>query len=554
MGSIVRSVMPEFSLIEQPWLRARLGDSRVEPLGLADVLARAGEITEIVVDLPTQFPALLRQVLLPVVVDALGAPADRRAWAERFGQGAFTEDEKEKINAYLHTYRERFDLFHPETPFGQVAGLRTAKDETKGSGLLVATQATGNNVPLFSSRSEADPPPLTPAEAALWLLHAHCWDTAAIKTGVVGDPKVKSGKTTGNPTGPLGQLGVVVPIGRTLYETLLLNIPIGVQGRLGAPQWTRSIGPAWETRTAQGLLDLWTWQSRRIRLIPEQTADGPRVCQVIVAAGDRLAATPDWEPHTAWRVDRPAKKSAKPGPLRHTPGKAIWRGLNALLAVEASDTASFKTSELLDQVNGLLADELIDERYPLRAETFGMVYGNQSAIVEDVLHDLLPVPIAALRADGDVRDVVLDTAEQAEQLAHAVNRLSDDLRRAAGLDPIPWDRGQRPGERLLYLLDPVVRRLLHGLREVTDAQTLDRGVLGWELTAHRLALQVADSIHATVPESVFAGREVRKPDGTKEAAYPLGVAEDTFRRKVDRILPRAAEHRRRLPPTGEEDT
>ena len=213
--------------------------------------------------------------------------------------------------------------------------------------------------------------------------------------------------------------------------------------------------------------------------------------------------------------------------------------------MEATDTASFRTSELLDQISGLLAEELIDERYPLRAETFGIVYGRrQSATVEDVLHDLIPLPIAALHADAYVRDIVLDTAEQAEQLAQAVNHLSDDLRRAAGLDPIPWDKGQRPGERLLYLLDPVVRRLLHALREVSDSQTLDRGVLGWELTARRLAFQVADSVHATVPESVFAGREVDRPDGTKEAAFPLGVAVDAFRRKVDRILPRAAGHRR----------
>ncbi|GLW66583.1 hypothetical protein Arub01_48270 [Actinomadura rubrobrunea] len=548
--------MSEFSLITQPWLRARL-DARVELLGLADALARAGEITEIVVDLPTQFPALLRHVLLPVVVDALGAPADRRTWARRFDRGAFTEDELEKIDAYLHKYRERFDLFHPETPFGQVADLRTARGETKGSGVLIATQATGNNVPLFSSRTEADPPALTPGEAALWLVHAHCWDTAAIKTGAVGDPQVKSGKTTGNPTGPLGQLGVVLPIGRTLYETLLLNTPIGVQGRLGAPQWTRHIGPQWETRTAQGLLDLWTWQSRRIRLIPEQTADGPRVTQVILAAGDRIAETPDWEPHTAWKAANPAKRTAKRTPLRplrHTPGKAIWRGMNALLAVEADDTAGLRTSELLDQISGLMADELIDERYPLRAETFGMVYGNQSAIVEDVLHDLIPLPIAALRADTEIHSFVLEATEQAEQLAQAVNRLSADLRRAVGLDPIPWDKGQRPGERLLHLLDPVVRRLLHGLRGVTDPQALDRARLGWELTARRLALQVADSVHAAVPESVFAGREVRKPDGTKEAAYPLGVAEDAFRRRLNLILPRAAEYRRQNTPpsTGEE--
>ncbi|WP_067634938.1 type I-E CRISPR-associated protein Cse1/CasA, partial [Actinomadura latina] len=198
--------MPVFDLVTEGWLRPRLGDAQtIEPMGLREVLHRAGEISEIVVDLPTQSPALLRQMLLPVVVDALGVPADRRAWADRFAQGAFSGAELDKLDTYLEEHRSRLDLFHPETPFAQVAGLCTAKGETKGSGLLVAAEATGNNVPLFSARTEGEPPKLAPADAALWLLHAQCWDTAAIKTGAVGDPMVKSGKTTGNPTGPLGQ-------------------------------------------------------------------------------------------------------------------------------------------------------------------------------------------------------------------------------------------------------------------------------------------------------------------------------------------------------------
>jgi len=115
--------------------------------------------------------------------------------------------------AYLDRHAERFDLFHPDFPFAQVAGLHTVKDETKPVSLLLPAVATGNNVPLFSARTEADPPALTPAEAARALLAAQCWDTAAIKSGAAGDPQVKYGKTTGNPTGPLGQLGVVVPWG-----------------------------------------------------------------------------------------------------------------------------------------------------------------------------------------------------------------------------------------------------------------------------------------------------------------------------------------------------
>lgn len=156
--------------------------------------------------------------------------------------GRFTEDEAEQLVRYLGPsgYGGRFRLFDPVRPFAQAGGLTALTGETKPSTLLVPSIATGNNVPLFSAVTEADDLDLTPAQAALWLLHAQCWDTAAIKTGAVGDPQAAKGnKTTGNPTGPLGQLGVIVPTGRTLYETLLLNTPVLADGLDPAdrPQW-----------------------------------------------------------------------------------------------------------------------------------------------------------------------------------------------------------------------------------------------------------------------------------------------------------------------------
>jgi CRISPR system Cascade subunit CasA len=189
----------------------------------------------------------------------------------RWQRGEFA---REPFDAYLDERAARFDLFHPARPFAQVAGLRTAKDETKPVSLLVPRLAAGNNVPIFSARTESDPPALTPAQAARALLAAHCWDTAAIKSGAFDDPAAKAGKTTGNPTGPLGQLGVIVPVGATLFHTLLLNLPILPQGLepKDRPQWQADdpATSAWSARSAAGLLDPLTWQARRIRLVPER--------------------------------------------------------------------------------------------------------------------------------------------------------------------------------------------------------------------------------------------------------------------------------------------
>lgn len=553
--------MSVFNLVDTPWLTVRLrGSEELIEVGLLDALLRSEEIEDLVVEVPTQMPALLRQALLPVVLDALGPPGDRREWARRFSAGHFTPEESDTIHDYLETHRDRFGLFDPTAPFAQVADLRTAKDETKGPALLVATAATGNNVPLFASRSEGDPLPLTPAQAARWLLHTHCWDTAAIKTGAAGDPSVKSGKTTGNPTGPLGQLGVVLPVGRNLYETLLLNLPIGAQAMVGVPQWRRDPpGPTWQTRAPEGLLDLWTWQSRRVRLLPEETPDGVRVTRVVICAGDRLSQFQEWEPHTAWKIDKSTKNptGAQRRPRRHVPGKAIWRGLDALLAVESAEagTDTFETSVLLDQLAGLEQDGAVAEDYPLRVETFGVVYGTQSAVIEDVLHDAMPLPVSALRTDGEAYAILIEVTQQAEELARAVNHLSDDLRRSVGADPIPWDKGQRPGELVLHALDPLVRRLLTGVRAAAgDEQLLERGQLAWEELAHRSTKEITERLFALLPASAFAGREVER--NSKTFTYRPATAERVFRRRLDQILPRAAEaHREKhragaIPPTS----
>ncbi|MCL6281386.1 type I-E CRISPR-associated protein Cse1/CasA [Streptomyces albidoflavus] len=535
--------------------------------GVRELLLNAEKFADIVVDLPTQRPAVFRQVLLPLVVDALGCPKDAEAWMDMFRAGAFSPEQRQVLADYLDKHQHLFGLLDPVEPFGQVADLRTAKGETKGSALLVATAATGNNVPLFSSRTEGDVLELTPAEAARWLLHTHCWDTAAIKTGAVGDPMVKSGKTTGNPTGPLGQLGVTMPVGSTLFETLLLNIPYGQAGLSDdVPQWRRRstqgdvkdtlscATPVWQSRPARGLLEAWTWQARRIRLISQDTDRGPRITRVLVAAGDRLEVSPDTEPHTAWVVDSPAgrrgKSPARSGvksarPRRHTAGRAGWRGLDALLAVNAVDQDQQATATRSGAVSSQLVRQLsaisrrLPSRYPLRVELTGIAYGNQSAVIEDMYFDEIPLPVAALDPEGIVYGALLEVVDQAEDLAKAVNHLSGDLRRAAGSEPIPWDKGQRPGDTLLHALDPIVRRLLAGLRQAgDDFDRCEQGLEAWEHKAGQATLRVAEGLFNSAPAALFTGRRVKK-DG-KEQVYRLSTAEASFRRRLAVILHRRA--------------
>ncbi len=525
-----------FDLVDEEWVPVVDG-GRSREVSLRHALTRAHELDGLALNNPLETAAVLRQVLLPVYLHACGSPGDDREWGRRWKAGRFDE----AVDGYLTDHRERFDLFGAR-PFAQVAGLRTAKDETKPVSLLIAAAATGNNVPLFACRTEADPPALTCAQAARAVLATQCWDTAAIKSGAADDPQVKSGKTTGNPTGPLGGLGVVIPAGRNLFETILLNTLILHQPQEhDRPQWMvakeddREIdrwpgGPAWSRRAVKGMLDLLTWQARRIRLIPE-TVDGATVVRrVVVAAGDRIDQLPEYEPHTAWRrVEKPNAGDPPNRPIRHVPGGAAWRGLEPLLATRLGAGEPVTSSQLLRQLNTLRARRIVARDLPVQVVTVGVEYGNQSAVVEDVMADRIPLPVAALDPESPVRKLLMDVVAEAEALRAVGNRLGDDLREAVGGDKIPWDKGQRIGDTLILRYTPIVSRILSEMQR--DPEDVEGAQQRWRLEALRLAFEAAEPVLSSVPPNAFHGRA--RKDGVWVSA---SVAEAWFRGRARKIL------------------
>ncbi len=498
-------------------------------VGLGDALVRAHEFEGIAVTEAPTMPIVLLRLLLAVTIHAFGLPRSDEEWEARFDAGRF---DAEVLKAYLEGRRDRFDAFDPVAPFGQVAGLRTGKDEVKPITQLVPSVASGNTPPLFSARTEGDEVALPLSVALRLALHVQVWDTAGIKTGAVGDDQAKSGKTTGNPVGVLGWAGPVHPTGRNLFETLLLNTPIVPDGLASADQpiWDRPpLDGTWKPDCRPiGLLELLTWSSRRVRLVPD--ADGA-ITGVVVTGGDRLARVPDFEPHTAWRLIAKPKPDDPPSrPARHQPGRAAWRGLDALLAVESSANGTYRTSPLLEQIGRLTAEGYVRDDYPLGVAIVGVEYGTQSAIVEHVMADEIPLPVVALRGDPEMRELLQDVVKQVDDLVTAVDLLDADLRRASGGDPTPWDAGQRPGTRLVHQFDSYVRRLLAGLQ--ADPDELDRARDAWARTARRLTFALGDQIVSAVPPQAFRGRS----EGEKHP-FRVSTAERAFRRRVAAVVP-----------------
>ncbi len=514
-GAALAGQSPAFDLIDQPWLPVRDLDGCTRELSLLATLEQAHRLAGLSGEVPTQVFALTR-LLLAVLHGALDGPRDLGAWEELWAAPTLPAA---KIGEYLDRHRARFDLFHPITPFLQVAGLRTAKGETSELTKLVAD--IPNGVPFFTTRN-CRALELAPAEAARWLVHCQAFDPSGIKSGAVGDPRVKSGK--GYPIGTAwsGLLGGVLLEGANLRQTLLLNLvardfdDYARDPGTDRPAWEREPVTAAEEieggRAPTGPVDLYTWQSRRIRLV----AGRGRVTRVLICNGERL--TPqnkqNVEPHTGWRRSpTQEKKLSSPTPVymprEHHPDRAIWRGLQSLLPGTSSrqgpDGASALTPGIMEWLSYLTIERAIgaDEQVLVRA--IGMKYGSQSSVTDDIVHDTLALrAILARRDASDLAAVATACVEAAEAAAKCLGNLAGDVAAAAGGDGSgPRSRAM---ERVYAQLDEPFRHWLLTLR--ADADTI-AAQTNWHRQAHQVVNGAARELLRQIPPACWEGRVVR---------------------------------------------
>lgn len=496
-----------YDLLERQWLLARGVDGRTVELSLVEVFRRADRLSGLAGDVPTQVFALTR-LLLAVVHGALRDRLSEDTWEDMWQRKALPVDDIEK---YLDEHRDRFDLFHPVTPFFQVADLHTAKNEVSELSRLVAD--VPNGLPFFSNRMDKNLR-LSFAEAARWLVHCHAFDPSGIKSGAVGDDRVKGGKGYPIGTGWAGYLGGVLPEGSTLLETLLLNM-IPNEAADGLPAWERPpLGPKDEERAPDGPVDLFTWQSRRVRLVRSDD----QVVGVLICNGSRI--TPQnkhtMETHTAWRRSQAQeKKLGKPTvymPLEHDPERLVWRGLQAMLpsaetSAQGKDAAARLAPEVLRWIASLTYDRTIPKDYPLRLRTIGMTYGSQSSTTAEIIDDSLALQAILLdQGAGELRQAVLSCVSAAEAAAAALGKLAANLAEAAGGSGSSDGHRDRAVELAYAELDPLFREWLAQLGPTTDHSDC-RGE--WHSLAFRAIRDLGNALLADASPTAWVGRMVR---------------------------------------------
>ncbi|MYT77514.1 CRISPR-associated protein, Cse1 family [Streptomyces sp. MnatMP-M77] len=541
-GQLAGSGPLSFDLTRRPWIGVLRCDGVQEEMSLRTVFADAGRVRRLVGDLPTQEFALLR-LLLAVAHDALDGPRDIDHWADLWDdEGCFAP-----VDAYLAEHRDRMDLLNAQVPFFQVSGLQTGKGEVASLNRIVADVPNGD--PFFSSRMPGVER-LGFAEAARWVVHAHAFDTSGIKSGIEGDARVKGGKVYPLGVGWAGALGGVVAEGSTLRETLLLNLVAAGTGGIrfdsgDRPAWRRDPdGPGvLEGRQPSGVRDLYTWQTRRLRLHFDESG----VHGVVLGYGDPLGAhnMHTREPMTAWRRS-PAqeKKRGEPVvylPRDHDPSRAAWRGLASLIAgrTEASqgaEAAQFLRPGVLEWVSRLATEGVLERSFLIRARVIGAVYGTQQSVIDEIVDDRLSMGVVLLHErDRAYGTQAIDAVSDAEGAVTALGDLATDLARAAGAEsdgPRGTARDQGFGA-----LDGPYRAWLASLAAAQDPYLAREQ---WKRDVRRIVEQLGRQFLEAAGEAAWAGRTVPAKQGTQW--LNSGLADAWFRARLTKVLgaPQAA--------------
>jgi CRISPR system Cascade subunit CasA len=441
----VCDVATTFNLVDEPWLPCLDLCGTRQAVSLREALARAHELREVFHDSPLVTASLYR-LLLAVVHRALG-PRGIDGWRALWEAGRL---EAAAVNDYLDEWRHRFDLFDPNRPFYQVPSLpeRLARPVQR----LCHERTRGNNLTLHDHTLDAIPVTLEAGQAACYLVALQAFDMGQLQSRLPGEQP-------GADAAPLVKGAVVVLRGPTLFRTLLLNwdsreVPPGTAGP-DVPAWERDKLPGAGSRYPAGWVDLFTWQSRRVLLLPEMRDGRPVVRSAVVMRGESFPQNflvKDHERMVAYHQVRKPRQ-APWVPVGFQKDRVVWRDLTAWLV--RGGQGLDRPPRTLEWVAELTLSGALDIDFVPALDLIGMVSSQAKVLLWR--RERLPVPPAYL-SQPTLVETLQDEIDRAEKVAEealsvALRRLEKELIKPDQEGPL--HRGQ---------LDPLRRLEEQGAR------------------------------------------------------------------------------------------
>lgn len=487
----IKNRTPHFNLIEEAWIPVRYPDGRITELGLRETLLTAERIAEIQ-DASPLVVAALHRFLLAVLYRAIEGPTDIQQARELFKRGLPTE----KIDAYLERWRERFCLFHPHYPFGQIPGF---EPKTWRAWTVLAAEHNADNAKvLFDHVDVRDAGGISPAQAARWLL--------ATQTFSVSCGKSELSHTA---TAPSATAVMALPLGRNLADTLMFSL-VPQSRALGASDFA-----LWERepesldalkggceRPIMGLADRYTWRIRSVRF---RSGNDALVSLLAFASGVGHKNDPQADPMLSYRVDE--KRGRLPVIFRE---RGFWRDFDSLLP-DALGCAP----QVVEHAIAL--SQSTPQRFPLMVMVAGQ--SNDKAKIEYWRMERFALPAAAIN-DRYIRSEIRALLAIAEETQVALwiscksfarDLLSRGEREPAGKDVSNFVRQMPALDSYWSALEP---RFHQVLREYTRERDFEDVRHAW-LIFVREALSAAWSAFSAgiVGGDAWAIRALTKSEG-----------------------------------------
>ncbi len=408
-----------YNLLDEPWLPVRwLGNAPSSAVGLRQALLRAHEIAELATDNPLETLALNR-LLAGLAASVFPGMVEEDEWTRLWEQGQFDDRQCED---YFNEYVDRFDLLSATRPF--FGHPQTDAKEVSPVSRLLHAAASGNNAVLFNHDLDCQPQPMTLAEAARAVV---CTQAAALGGGIAQPFNLCHAPLVGGAffwlRGAVGEIS-------TLFRALLLNLsptPEVWGGGPDKPTWEAEKPPVPTKRDVGGIRELFTFQSRRLQVVTDNTG---QVAGVRYNQGSKVEKLLFHDPHLAYR-------SGKEGeyPLRFNTGRALWQDSAIYMMKEggagghAPRTINWLSRRKLRQLD-------LSRHTAFAVDVFGMV--NDQAKVELWRHERVTIYPDIIAQDSRwnvLRDLLdnpsapgNDARKQAERLREATRAFATRAR------------------------------------------------------------------------------------------------------------------------------
>ncbi len=524
--------MFSFNLIDEPWIpclvRAEDTD-RITPFSLSNALTQSQKIKSIIGDNPMVTVAIHR-LLLAVIHQAFKGPRNSSEWKTLWEKGEF---EQPKLEAYLSTHKDRFDIFDEQFPFYQTADVSV--DKAVSSARLLFQD--DENAALFDHTLSSHPPEILPALAARMLLVCQSFDVSGLITG-----ENKADTATAS---PLCQSAVCLVRGSNLFQTLMLNLhhyssadeePFAFNQQEDSPAWEKAESTKSIERLPQGPIDLLTWQSRRLKLVPEKKESG----EVIVKEWVKMKGNqfPKGFSLQGRETMVAFKKKEKPKPnepawlpVGFSKQRVLWRDSHCLL----QSFAKSSRPKTINWLSDLVAEGILERSQIIPIDLFGLSTDKAKRLFWR--HESLPIPLEYLDRK-ELVDRLLESVTKAEdverELWSSVRYLAQTLIQFTGKRDAKDDRDKLADSMdvtSIYWsrLEALFKKLLTDLPNDQTTDEEGETVYGKQTLAEwaRILMRTAEDAFQIATRSL---------DGSSRALKAVAIAERSFRGKLREAL------------------